>query len=256
MSSTASQKAQQDLLEATNDLIKSARGGKTDEKVSKIIKLLTITKQIKSIDGSSANIHISTDLLKCLRLMLMDNDKSIRVQSCRAMRYITCSLSVLETMVSLNIPIFMMIALEREQNEFLWERMQSLKWIRHLMDHYPRHIPKCCIMSLIGIAQNGKDEFRRICLDSLRELCITNTRIISACNGFKVLIDSVLNPQIKDISNSLVLTILYILDHPSTRKYLRPSLDIQRCAHTASPIVPISNFVLIRLLNPCTVCSD
>lgn len=117
---------------------------------------------------------------------------------------------------------------------YRWERMQSLKWIRHLVDHYPKHIPKCCIMSLIGIAQNGKDEFRRICLEILRALCITNTQIISECNGFKILIDSVLNPQLHDISNSLVLTIIYILDHPSTRKYLRPSLDIQRLAHIPS----------------------
>ena len=101
------------------------------------------------------------------------------------------------------------------------------KWIRHLMDNYSKYT-KCCIVSLIGIAQNGKDEFRRICLDSLRELCITNPKIINKCNGFKVLIDSILNPQLSDISNSLVLTILYILDHPNTRKYLRPSLDIQK----------------------------
>ena len=120
-----------------------------------------------------------------------------------------------------------------------WERMQSLKWIRHLVDHYPKHIPKCCIMSLIGIAQNGKDEFRRICLEILRALCITNTQIISECNGFKVLIDSVLNPQLHDISNSLVLTIIYILDHPSTRKYLRPSLDIQRFVHTQNLFIQI-----------------
>lgn len=85
MASTESQKAQQNLIQATNDLIRTARGGKSDEKVEKIITLLTITKKIKTIEGSSANIHISTDLLKCLRLMLVDNDKSIRVQSCRGL---------------------------------------------------------------------------------------------------------------------------------------------------------------------------
>ena len=224
------------LQTATTELIKVSHSNDTETKVAKIIELLAITKQLKSDDGTSENIKISIELLKCLRLMLVDNDKSIRVQSCRAMRYITCSVEILNKMISLNIPIFMMICLVREDNKYLWERMQSLKWIRHLMDNYPKYIPKCCIMSLIGIAQNGKDEFRRICLDSLRELCITNTLIINKCNGFKVLIDSILNPQLNDISNSLVLTILYILDHPNTRKYLRPTLDIQRyriCFHVS-----------------------
>eukprot|EP01083_Nonionella_stella_P016720 46699_1 len=215
------------LQKASNDLINISRDHNTEEKVAGIIRLLTVTKDLKS-KGQGNRIIISRDLLKCLRSMLVDEDKSIRVQACRAMRYITCNIQILNDMVSLNIPIFMMICLERQDNKYLWERMQSLKWIRHLMDHFARAIPKCCIMSLIAIAQNGKDEFRRICLDSLRELCITNPFIINKCNGFKVLIDSILNPQLNDISNSLVLTILYILDHPETRKYLRPNLDIQR----------------------------
>lgn len=160
--------------------------------------------------------------------MLVDNDKQIRVQACRAIRYITCSSQVLSQMISLNIPIFMMRSLEREDNKYLWERLQSLKWIRHLMDNYADQIPRCIIMSLIAIAQNGKDEYRRICLDSLRELCITNPCIIAECNGFKLLIDCILQYQLSDISNSVLLTILYILDHPKTRKHLRPSLDIQR----------------------------
>ena len=54
-----------------------------------------------------------------------------------------------------------------------------------------------------------------------------NPKLISECNGMKCIITSILDPTLSDISNSLVLTLLYILDHPSTRKYLRKSLDMQ-----------------------------
>ena len=41
------------------------------------------------------------------------------------------------------------------------------------------------------------------------------------------MIDAILDPSLKDVAQSLTLTLLYILDNPDTRRYLRPSLDIQ-----------------------------
>ena len=114
------------LSQATSQLLSASHGIDSELKISKIIQLLTIMKQVNS-QSNGDNVHISIELLKCLRLMLVDLDQTIRVQSCRAMRYITCNLFTLNNMISLNIPIFMMTFLEREENKYLWERMQALK---------------------------------------------------------------------------------------------------------------------------------
>eukprot|EP01084_Bolivina_argentea_P165992 288294_1 len=207
----------------------------TEEKVSKILQILSIVKRMSELEKQE--LFVPFEVLKAFRLLLCDIDKKLRVQASRAIRYVTCNGMVLSTMMSINIPVFMMVSLEREDTKYYWERLGALKWVRHLIDNYPLSIPKCCILSMIAIAGNSKHEYQRICVDSLRELCIINPHIINACNGFKVLIDLVLQPQLNEISHSLVLTILYILDHPNTRKYLRPSLDIQRLL---SPFVAVN----------------
>lgn len=212
------------LDHVSNELIKIARGDNPDDKVKRIISLCQIIKAIPD----KSQLIISFELLKTLRMMLVDSDKNLRAQTCRSIRYITCNQLVLTQMVGLNIPYFMMMCLEREDDKYYWERLFALKWVRLLIDQFPLSIPKVAVMSLIGIASNGKHQYRRICLDFLREICIINPGIVSQCNGFKTLIELILHPTLTDVSNSLLLTVLYILDHPNTRKYLRPSLDVQR----------------------------
>lgn len=224
MSSSSGYAKTTHLEHVSKELIMAARGDNTDEKVHKILSVLSVVKSIPD----KSQLFISFELLKSCRVMLVDTDKTLRIQACRAMRYLTCNQLVLQQMVDLNIPVFMMLCLEREDDKYYWERLSALKWIRHLIDHFPLSIPKVVVMSLIGIATNGKHEYRRICLDSLREVCILNLQIVSTCNGFKTLIELILHPTLTDVSHSLLLTVLYILDHPNTRKYLRPSLDVQR----------------------------
>ena len=67
--------------------------------------------------------------------------------------------------------------LEREDQKYMWERMQSLKWVRHVMDQWPNEVPRCIVQTLVAIVTHTKDEFRRICLDTLRELSLKNTGI-------------------------------------------------------------------------------
>ncbi len=57
---------------------------------------------------------------------------------------------------------------------------------------------------------------------------LKNAQLVASCNGITVLLRAILDPSLTDIANSFVLTLLYILDHPSTRKYLRPSLDVRQ----------------------------
>lgn len=221
-----------ELDRACTELTQSAYVDDTEQRVMKLLHLLSVLKQIEGDHDDASgkkkeNVFFGMDFLKALRMMLCDSDSKVRVQAVRAMRYLTCNQLILQNMNKLNVAVFVMICLEREGQKYYWERLGALKWLRHLIDNYPLSIPRCCVMSLICIAQNNKHEYRRICLDSLRELCIINPLIVQKCNGFKVLIELILNPQINEISNSLILTILYILDHPNTRKYLRPSLDIQ-----------------------------
>ena len=59
-------------------------------------------------------------------------------------------------------------------------------------------------------------------------IVLRNPALVASCNGIKTIIDCILDPTLSDVANSHVLTLLYILDHPSNRKYLRESLDVRK----------------------------
>eukprot|EP01084_Bolivina_argentea_P294551 506845_1 len=205
----------------SSELVELSRiESETEEKCFKLLELIRILKKIQD----KSNLFFSYELLRCLRLLLVDIDKKLRIDSCRTIRHITCNQLTLSQIIELNIPIFMMICLEREDQKYYFEKLNGLKWIRHLIDNYPLSIPKPVVNTLIAIATNSKHEYRKICVDLLRQLCIINPQIVNKCNGFKTLIDLILNPSLNDISHNLLLTILYILDH-HTRKYLLPYND-------------------------------
>lgn len=117
--------------------------------------------------------------------------------------------------------------LERDP-KYAWERMQAHRLCKGIMEVAPQLFPRSLVMSLVAIADCAQDEFRKVCLDTLRELVLLNTDIVASCNAVKYLVDAILHPDCQDMYKSLTLTILYLLDQEATRKSLRPSLDLQK----------------------------
>lgn len=74
----------------------------------------------------------------------------------------------------------------------------------------------------------------------MRIIAMVNTELVANCNGIRTLVDAILDPSLEDVSNALTLTLLYVLDHPKTRKFIRPAIDMQRLlspfSDTDSPI--------------------
>lgn len=160
-----------------------------------------------------------------LRLLFVDKEQAIRSQSFRVMRYIIKDNVIVKVMWKLSMDLLISRSLERD-SKFLWERMQALKLVRHLMTVDPTLIPRTIVASLVSIAEHPKDDFRRVCLDAIRELVLINPDIVASCNGIKTIVDSILDTACQDIAGSLTLTLLFLLDQDSMRRYLRPSVDI------------------------------
>ena len=56
-------------------------------------------------------------------------------------------------------------------------------------------MPRIIAHSIIAIADDKDDQFRRSCLDTLRELAVLNIEVVAQCNGVKTLLDAVLDPS-------------------------------------------------------------
>lgn len=124
------------------------------------------------------------------------------------------------------LPIFIVRAMEREQ-KLLAERVQALKVIRRIMEIDAAQMPPSLVASIVAIAGHKDDNLRRVCLETLRELALANVAIVAECNGIKVIVDSILDSSFQDLSDSLLLTLLMLLNEPSTRQFIDPFVDTQ-----------------------------
>jgi hypothetical protein len=195
--------------------------------------LLRAIEYAKSLQQATDNLTVLLtepkliSLLNILRSLSADKEAAIRAQSLRCIRYCINDNSSALLMYKLNLDLFIVRGLERE-SRYMWERMQAFKLLKKLAQIAPSLITRSLMQSLLAIAEQPKDDFRRVSLDLLRELTLASPELVAQCNGIRVIIDAILDPACADIANSLTLTLLYLLDTESTRKYLRPGLDLVR----------------------------
>jgi rapamycin-insensitive companion of mTOR len=78
----------------------------------------------------------------------------------------------------------------------------------------------------VAISGSKEDTFRRVCLDTLREMAVLNIAAVAQCNGIKTLFDAVLDPACEDVAESLVLTLMFLLNEAPKRRFVRPALDL------------------------------
>jgi hypothetical protein len=124
------------------------------------------------------------------------------------------------------ISLLVIISLEKEP-DFSWERMQALKIMTKFLDLFPAQFPLGFARSLVAIAAEKGDNFRRVALETLRELGIKNPKVAHEADAFRVLFDAVIDPSTSDLSETILLSMLHLLNSAETRKYVRPQLDLQ-----------------------------
>ena len=198
-------------------------------RIELLLRLIDYAKQAgeHSLDLTSLLGDRSSSLFKALRLLCVDKDPNCRAQTLRTLRYVLQSTVSVQLFYHFSLDLFLIRALERE-SKYLWERLQAFKLYKKLFALAPHNLSRALVQSILAIAEQPKDDFRRVSLDALRELMLTVPRLVCSCNGLRVLIDSILDPACSDIAASLTLTLVFLLDQPSTRQHLRPSLDLVR----------------------------
>lgn len=138
-------------------------------------------------------------------------------------------------------------SLERDKHSEQ-ERIQALKLIRMIMEVDCSQMSACIVQALVSCAENQEDSLCRVCLEAICEigmlrvecqcfylhwdwshqsLGIRNPRITAHCNGIRLIFDSILDPFYSGMQECLIVAVLYLLNDPSTRVYVRHKYDIQ-----------------------------
>lgn len=169
----------------------------------------SLERQVVSTDDFQRFLQDTHDLLITL-------DSAKRSSLFRVIRYCIQSAAYVKVLVSEDVHWLIVAALERE-SDYSMERIQALKIIDRIRKIAPDAFPVAFARSLVAISNSKEDNFRKVCLESLRELAVANPCLVAVVQGFTTLIDAVVDPVAQDVADNILRSILFLLNDPSTR---------------------------------------
>lgn len=120
----------------------------------------------------------------------------------------------------------MISSFERDGGD-MTERMQALKLMKHFITISPTRFPFGFARSLIAASSQPEDTFRRVAIETLRVLALANSHLVACCNGFKVLVEAIVDPALQDVSDGILMSILHLVSQPTSRVDISVAMDLR-----------------------------
>lgn len=175
--------------------------------------IFTLTKTLEfhspTIEDFQSFLYESHDIL-------ISGDSSKRCSILRSMRYCVNSCLSVSAIVKEQIHWAVVTSLERDADCAV-ERMQALKLMEKVRIVAPDLFPIAFARSLVAVANSKDDNLRKYSIETLRALSIVNPNIVSIVDGFVPLMDAIIEPINQNMADSILLSMLYLLNDPYTR---------------------------------------
>lgn len=84
----------------------------------------------------------------------------------------------------------------------------------------PLPLPPSIVESLREIAVCHDDVYCRVALDALAQISVRNPYLAARCQAIRVVIEAIVDPYFKAMQEALLISILYLMNDPSSRYYL------------------------------------
>ncbi|GAN00739.1 cytosolic regulator pianissimo [Mucor ambiguus] len=195
-------------------------------KDSKLEKLEVLIRILKNTTGIEAH-YPKQKLISSLRQCIISPHREIRIMGLRALRLLVEGTDDVKMMMVYQMDIFCARALARDPEGYEPEREQTLKLIRAFIEYGGvKHINQGIVRAVVAIAEQQDGRLRNIALETLAELTILDVALTVRSGGLRVLIQALIDGQ-QGISEVLVQSVLYVLDTPDTRCYLRPGVELE-----------------------------
>ncbi|RUS19260.1 hypothetical protein BC937DRAFT_87759 [Endogone sp. FLAS-F59071] len=161
-----------------------------------------------------------------LRLCLADTAKEIRVAGFRALRHLIQSEDDVRVIMRMHLEIFIVRALTRDQHHEA-EREQALKLVRAFIEvGAVGYVTQGIMRAVVAIAEQSDDKLRNMCLETIAEITIFDVDLVVRGGGLRVLMQALLDGP-RQMVEVLVSALIYVLDSPETRGYLRPGVELE-----------------------------
>ncbi len=162
-----------------------------------------------------------------IQSMLLSDSREIVAAAYRMTRYAISDISSLRKIRSLNTDYLVVLSLVKDRKADV-EREQALKFVRAFLDTKDgtRELSRAVVRTIAAVAENTEDRLRPICLETLAEILVRDPGLLIASGGLSSLSDALADGVYK-APESLTSALLFLLDAPQRRKYLRPGQELE-----------------------------
>ena len=184
---------------------------------------------VRSLEDLPGDLGVDTCevLLRALRPLLVHRSARVRPMGLRACRHaISGRPTMLASLWRLCCDIPVVRSLERSGSA-MWERSEAVKLVKEAMRIEGMDLPRSVTQALVALAGTADDKMRLLALETLRSLCIKSTIQVARCRGIPILVDAILDSKCRDLAEPILLTLLFLMNDPARRAFVRPSLDLQ-----------------------------
>lgn len=94
---------------------------------------------------------------------------------------------------------------------------QALKLITKWIEVSPKNFSKYLANSLVAFTEQCDEQLKKAAVELIRKLALYHSELCAWCGGIKVLIESIVDPAVQDISESIVYTLLFLMNDPKQR---------------------------------------
>jgi hypothetical protein len=186
----------------------------------------TIFTLTKSLEAAPPSVEEFTQFINNTHDTMIKGDSSKRCSILRAVRYCLVTKEAVRVMLDNDVHYLVVASLEKDGDNAV-ERMQALKIMEKVHEISPELFPVAFARSLVAVANYKDDAFRKICIEALRGLALKNPSMVAAVDGFTPMMDAVVEPITQPLADAIVLTIIYLLNDPTTRSVVAHGVDLR-----------------------------
>lgn len=190
-----------------------------------VSSIFSLANSIEKNPVSLENFYL---FLEEIHDILVNVDSGKKSAIFRTIRLCITSAVHVKTFISNDVTWIVIISLEQDNESNIMERTQALKIMEKVRKIAPEYFPVAFGRSLVAIGNSKEDSFRKVCIDFIRELALTNPGLVATVHGFATLLDAVIDPINHDSAESILFSLVYLLNEPQTRKILSPCIDLKQ----------------------------
>lgn len=162
-----------------------------------------------------------------IQVMLLSDSREIVAAAYRMTRYAISDVLSLRKIRALNTDYLVVLSLIKDRKADV-EREQALKFVRAFLDVKDgvRELSRAVVRTIAAVAEHSEDRLRPICLETLAEILVRDPCLLISSGGLASLSDALAEGAYK-APESLTSAILFLLDAPQRRKYLRAGYELE-----------------------------